>query len=202
MKPSNSSNEERRIAQTRTRETRGHAAFTGRNFRRTDRKRGAMTRNAMFALRLMPGPKVKSGTSGSLNAGFRLCQFRAFCKTRECLLASFRWSSSRPLYSASSRSPPTRVAPDCGDDYAPVFLYPRIGGSAADCIVSTGTQPRLRLVLRALQATWKLFRAARGRDLLCLRASNRQWSSVQQRRIHGRPSHLAFWIAGDGDKSR
>lgn len=156
----------------------------------------------MFALRLMRERKVKSGTSGSVNGGFRLCKFRGFFKRKECLLASSRWSSSRPLCSASSRSLRTRVAIDCGDDYAPLAFHRRTGGSAFDCIVGAGPQPRLRLVLRALQAAWKLLRAARGRDLLCFRTANCQWSGLQQRRVHRRSSHVALRIAGDSYKSR
>jgi hypothetical protein len=178
-----------------------HAMFAGRNFRQTNRKHGAKTRNARFVLRLMPEPKVKSGTSGSVNGDFRLCKFRGVFKRGECLLASSRWSSSRPLSSVSSRSPRTRVAADCGGDNAPLVLRRRIGGSAFDCIVRAGAQPRLRLVLRALQTAWKLLRAACGRDLLCVRAANRVRSSVQQRWVYCRSSHVALWIAGDGHKS-
>ena len=72
----------------------------------------------------------------------------------------------------------------------------------ADHVVYAGSQSGLRLVLRALQTTGKLFGAAGRRDLLWLRAADGEWSDVGSQRVYGRTSYAALRIAGNGDESR
>jgi len=82
-----------------------------------------------------------------------------------------------------------------------IFLHLWIGSGVANHVVRAGSQSGLRLVLRALQTARKLFGAACGRDLLCLRAAHGEWSDIRSQRVCGRASHATFRIAGNGDES-
>ena len=47
----------------------------------------------------------------------------------------------------------------------------------------------------------KLFGAACRRDLLCLRATDGEWSDIRSQRVYGGASYAAARIAGNGDES-
>lgn len=82
-----------------------------------------------------------------------------------------------------------------------ISLHLWIGSGVADCVVTSSSQSRLRLVLPALQTYRNVFfGAACRRHLLFIRAADGEWSDIQSERIHGRASHVAFRITGDGNE--